>query len=124
MASILSKEILPATAITATFDSSTDDNDAGYTGKKDLLLGDINFIGLIKVTGASSANYAVKLQHSHNGVDWIDLLSFTAVTANVVEAVPLDNTTTHVMSFVKAVLTRTAGSATFTIDLLHDRRRG
>jgi hypothetical protein len=249
MASILSKDILPATEVSANFDSNTDENDDGKVGKKEMLLGDINFIGLIKVTnatavkeitsivtradvsddldgtyfilqddvgsvafwfdvdnsgttipaGASAADraveittittdmaigsvgtavytaiiadskfeagsddtagtilvqastvgiktdgadgdagftitedtagkdtvsFAAKIQHSHNGEDWVDLLSFSTVAADVVEEVHLDNTTTHVMSFVKAVLTRTSGIATFAVDLLHDRRRG
>jgi len=112
MASTLSKEVLPFESITAT-----------KTGAPiDLFAGDVNFIGQILVTNASSANYAVIIQHSHDKINWLTLLSFTAVTANVHEIIQVNNTNVHVMTFVRAVLTRTAGSADFVIDLLHDRK--
>ena len=82
---------------------------------------DVNFVAFLKLENNSSANFAIKIEHSPNGVDWFTLLTFVATGGNTTEKINLDNTTNHVMGLVRAVATRTAGSADFTIVLLHDR---
>lgn len=113
MASTHARELLAVTAISATT----------TTEPVELLSGDVNFIGRILVTDESSASYAAEIQHSHDKVNWETLLDFTAISGNVHEIIQVDNTSVHVMGFVRVLLTRSAGSANISIDLLHDRRK-
>lgn len=98
-----------ATAATTTSDS------------QELLTKDVNFIAFLKIENESSANYALKIEHSPNGVDYFTLVTFVATGGNTTEKINLDNTTNHVFEHVRAVATRTGGSADFTIILLYDR---
>ena len=91
------------------------------TAAQELQSKDINFIGFLKSTNASSANYAVVIEHSPNGDDWFTLITFTAVTGNVIEKIAVDNTTNHVFEHVRCVATRTTGSVDLTIVLNYDR---
>lgn len=111
MASTMARELLAPTAITGS-----------VTGEAiEILSKDVNFVGHIVATGASSPNIAAKIQHSHDKLNWFDLLSFTAITANTAEIVQVDNTDTHVLRFVRAVLTHSSGSANVNVDLCYDR---
>lgn len=83
---------------------------------------DVNFVGFLKIENASSANFIVKIQHSVDNVNFEDLVTFTTVTGNGIETVHIDNTTQHVLRFVRAnVTTHTAGTADVTCVLLYDR---
>ena len=84
--------------------------------------GDTGFTIAEDTAGDEVAAYAAKIQHSHNGSNWFDLLSFSAISVNTSELVVVDNTNDHVTKFIRVVITKTTGDATFVIDLLYDRR--
>ena len=115
MASTIAKELLNQTVNAAI---------AAEVGcKKQLLAGDVDFKAFIKVTDSSSPVFTMKIQHSPNGVDWEDLATFSATSADGIESIDLDNTTTHVFEHVRAITSAyTSGSATVLIQLFHDRR--
>lgn len=75
--------------------------------------------------GTDVASIVVKIQHSPirdaADADWIDLVSFTAVTADVIETIELNTTTDHVYEFVRVYANWTSGEATITCKLYHDR---
>lgn len=113
MASNHGKVLFNAESISATVNSEP----------QELQAGDVNFIAFLKIENNSGANVATKIQHSPNGVDWFDLVSFVATGGNTTEKINIDNTTDHVFEHVRAVATHTAGSADFTIILHYDRWR-
>lgn len=82
---------------------------------------DTNFIGFIKASNSSSANIVVKIEHSPNGEDWFDLITFTTITADVIEAITLDRTTDHVFEYVRADVEVSSGSADIICNLHYDR---
>ena len=91
------------------------------TAAQELQSKDVNFIAFLKIENDSSANYALKIEHSPNGDDWFTLTTFVATGGNTIEKITIDNTTDHVFEHVRAVATRTAGGADFTIILHYDR---
>ena len=82
---------------------------------------DVNHIAYLKIENNASANFAIKIQHSPDNVNYFDLVTFVATGGNTTEKINIDNTTDHVFEHVRAVATRTAGSADFTIILHYDR---
>ena len=74
-------------------------------------------IGWLVVANASSINGDAKIQHSAYGTNWVDLASFTTFTSNTIEAVDI---TTGVLGHVRAVYTRTGGTADIRIELCFD----
>ncbi len=84
--------------------------------------GDTGFTFAVDTEGNEVAAYAAKIQHSHDGVNYFDLLAFSAISVDTSELVHVDNTTKHVARYLRAVITKTTGSANFVIDLLYDRR--
>ncbi len=84
--------------------------------------GDTGFIIAEDTKGNEVASYAAKIQHSHDGVNYFDLLAFSTVSVATSELVVVNNTDDHVARYIRTVITKTTGDATFTIDLLYDRR--
>lgn len=83
---------------------------------------DNNFVGSIVVTNAAAANFVISIEHSADGVNWEDLIVFTATIADGFENVFIDNSTQHVLRFIRAsVKTHTAGAADVLVTLLNDR---
>lgn len=88
---------------------------------QELLTKDANFIAFLKIENNASANFALVIEHSPNGVDWFTLITFVATGGNTTECIKLDNTTDHVFEHIRSSATRTAGTADFTIILHYDR---
>lgn len=86
-----------------------------------LLAKDVNFIGVLEVSNTSSGSFSVDIEHSRDGVNWKTLISFTNSGANAVECITLDNTTNHVLQFVRANVAFTSGSADVKCFLCYDR---
>lgn len=75
------------------------------------------FVGFLKVENHAAGTYTVKIEHSGNGVDWADLVSFTAISADGSEYI---NVTTSVLPNVRASVEVTSGDADITVDLFFD----
>ena len=107
------------------FTAQAVDNTAAVNGKKTLTgLGEFDYIAFVKLTSyAGSGNVDVKIQHSPDeGTTWIDLVSFTALSANGTEVKDID---TKVFPLVRGVITTAAGVTAGSIDLrmLNNRQR-
>ena len=73
----------------------------------------------IHVTAVSSSNYAVKIQSSTDNVSFADVsgFSFTAVTGKTSQRISTTNT---VNRYVRLVITKTSGTATFGVSYSHN----
>lgn len=116
MASIIGKELTQGTTVAVSALATL------TIEKEELLSKDVNFVGYIKVSDGSSPIFTVIIEHSVDGETWETLLAFTAISADVVETVHVDNTTTFALRFVRArVSAYTSGTANVHVALLYDR---
>ena len=102
-------------SIALTADDSSD--------KVEFQLGITNLVGYLKVVGADSTTTTdVDIQTSPDGTNWYDVKSFTQITgATGSEIIQFNNTTEHVMRFVRAnVDLGVVLQATVTIELHYD----
>lgn len=114
MASVSRIELLPSTALTAT----------NTADAKVLEIGSVNFIGWLKATGVNGATtVAAKIQHSANGTDWVDLVSFTSLVG--VNGFESKQITDNVLLYVRSVVTLSGATqaATVLVSLYHDKGR-
>ena len=113
MSSVLGRDFYDAESLSA---NATSD-------PQETLSKDTNFVGFLKMeNGASTPVFDVIIEHSVDKINWETLITFTQITADGVETVHVDNTTTHVLRYVRADVTRTTGSGDLTVSLLYDRR--
>lgn len=93
------------------------DNTAAVNGKKVLAqLHEFDYVGFVKLADyAGIGNIDVKIQHSPDeGDTWVDLVSFTALSADGTE---VKDITTKVFPLIRGVITTAAGVTAGTIDL-------
>lgn len=115
MASVMNEILLPATALTATNTGS----------EKVLETGSDKFLGTITATAVNGATtVAGKIQHSHDGTNWFDLVSFTNIVGTSGQEVK--QITDSVLPRVRSVVTLSGATqaATVTVILWFDKRRG
>ena len=62
----------------------------------------IDFVGIIKITSYVAGTFVGKIQHSVDGIDWFDLLTFSSLTSATQE---LKFPTTNVLGHVRAIVT-------------------
>lgn len=86
------------------------------------LAGDINFLGFLDVSSFAATSVDVKIQHSHDGVNWEDLITFTQAVGNGVEYKDVDaSALDHVLGYLRAQIVVVGGTATVTCKALYDR---
>jgi prephenate dehydratase len=116
MASTACKTFQNATALTAASTTSA---------AQQLIQGDVSFIGVL-VAASTHADTIVdaKIQHSHDGVTWFDLITFTQLTDNGSEVKQV-NSDTNVLQFVRSIVALTGGTlaSTVTLHLCYDRSK-
>lgn len=107
--------LLPATALT---NNSTSDEHV-------LEIGSDKFLATIDATSVNVATtVAAKIQHSHDGTNWFDLVSFTNIAGAAGHEVK--QITDSVLPRVRSVVTLSGATkaATVTVVLWFDKRRG
>lgn len=118
MASSINKTLFNAAALTATSTSE----------KQQIQAGDIDFIGVLVATDThADTTVDAKIQHSHDGVTWFDLITFTQLTDNGSEVKQLSTATLPkpaVLQFVRGVATLAGATqeSTVTLHLYFDRQ--
>jgi hypothetical protein len=73
-------------------------------------------VGVLIVNNQAGANIDVKIQHSPDGINWIDKASFATATANGVEVIAIAD---PLLGSVRAVATVNAGQADIICDIRH-----
>lgn len=71
-----------------------------------------DFVAFIKTESTNGATTVDgKLQHSPNGSDWFDLISFTSIVGtDSQELIQINNSSLHVLPYVRSVATLSGGT--------------
>lgn len=103
MASVSKLELMNA-ALTATTNGAT----------KALELYQTDFMGWLEVSAINGATTAaVKIQHSSDGTNWVDLITFASLVG--VTGFEAKAPTTSLLTFVRAVVTLSGATQTATV---------
>lgn len=79
------------------------------------------FIGWLQVSGFTAGTFDAKIQHSPDGTNWVDLVTFTQATGNTTEAV---NVTANVFHNVRAqIVSASSADATVKVQLWYDENK-
>lgn len=90
---------------------------ATVTGSAVTLSGyETDFIGSLKVSAIGATSLAAKIQHSPNGLDWFDLVTFTSATGVTAEIKPVTEGT-YVLPYLRATLGHTGGTLGSTVSV-------
>jgi len=85
-----------------------------------------SFVGFFKLSGRTAGDYTVKIQHSPNGSDWFDVVSFTAPpSADGQNFSELKQITTNILGQVRAnlVVANGPGDGTVLVELWYDEKK-
>ena len=88
--------------------------------KTSVELRDFDFIAVLVITNWVAGNFACKIQHSADGINWVDLESFAALAADGFEYKEIS---AKVLPNVRGVIAVAGGDADVEISLYHDQRK-
>lgn len=97
---------------------------AQSTKSRSLQPGDMDFVGVLVVSNYTSGTFTCKIQHSADGSNWQDLVTFAAANADGFEYIQQSAfAVTNVLSNVRADIAGAGLDADIRIALYHDKRR-